>query len=883
MWSWRQAFRKPAPAELDTELRFHLEQLVQEKISQGLPPDQARREAVLEFGGPELIKEEVRDVHRIPVLDALSTHLRYAFRALCATPSYSLTVIATLTLGIGANTAVFSAIDAVLLRPLPYPNPDRLVVLHEYRPKQKGPESPVAPPRLEDWNRLNSAFQAISGFYTEDTTDTTSGYYAEDAKDPAGPLPVKVKRAFVAPRFLQALGVSPALGHDFTSEDERFHGYEPGSVLVSDHYWREHFHSDPNAVGRPLLSGKSSAVVIGVLPAGFAFPAEDVQLWYVVPPDAPYARNRRNTWYTALGRIKPGVSQSQARANLNLVQGQLARQFPATDTDLTVEMQELKETTVGTARASLWLLFVAVSLLLLIACSNVSALVLARGMERAREFSVRASLGASRSTIVVQVLTETLLLAICGTVTGLALAAASARILTTMAKSIPRIGEVGLDWRLFLYTAGCAVVVTLLSGLFPAIRASSAAPAGALSRGGRTQVASRRPAQWILVSIQVALAVCLLSGAALLLRSFQALSQVSPGFDAAHVLAFRLTGGYGETADIPKLRQSINRILDALRNLPGVQAAASSPTLPGVPFGYPIQLASPDSASSPALGPEQTIRAESRNVSDGYFATMQIPVLAGGVCDNHSYGTSAVVNRSFVSTYFRDVDPIGRHLNVSPNPAGFLPSTILGVVGDARETGLNHEPVPTVYWCGAVLDPGRFYLLRTAGDPAALLNTVRQRVHSVEPDRAMYDLAPLPSHLNEAFGEERLRTLLLSLFAATALSLACIGLYGTMTYFVTTRRREIGLRIAVGARGYQVGLRFITRGLAVATAGVVAGLCIAAWAARFVSGMLYNVHPNDATALSVASVTMLSVALLASAIPAIRATRVDPMRILREE
>jgi putative ABC transport system permease protein len=876
---WRRPFRKPVPTELDTELQFHFEELVREKLSQGLGTQQARREAALEFGGVEQLKEELRDVHRVPVLDALLTHLRYAFRALRSAPSFSLTVTATLALGIGANTAVFSAIDAVLLRPLPYPDPDRLMILHEYRVKQKNPETFVAPVRLEDWNRLNSVFQAISGYYTEDTTDTTSGFYVEEKRETTGRLPVKIKRAFVAPRFLEAIGVSPALGHDFTSKDEHFHGYAPDSVLISDRFWQEHFHSDSKTIGKPLLPDRNSATVIGVMPAGFTFPAEDVELWYIVPPDAPYAGDRRRTWYTAIGRLKPGVTESQARANLDLVQQQLGRQFPATDANVTAELKALKETTVGTARSSLWLLFGAVSILLLIACTNVSALVLARGMEREREFSVRSSLGASRFTIVTQVLMETLLLAITGTIAGLAIAAASSKVFAAMASSIPRIGEVGLDWRLFLYTAICAVTVTLLSGLFPALQTSTADPARALSRGGRTQVSSRRPAQWVLVLVQVALAVCLLSGAGLLLRSFQALSQVSPGFDATHVLVFRLTGSYAETADIPKLKLSINGILEAIRTLPGVQGAASSMTLPGVPFKYPVELTSPDSAVDPA----RKIAAESRYVSGDYFSTLRIPILSGSACDKYSDGLGAVVNRSFVSMYFSGTNPIGHHLSASRNSSGDPPSIILGVAGDAREAGLNQGPGPTVYWCGPPLDPDRYYLLRAAGDPAGLAGAIRKKMNSVEPARAVYDLAPLPAHLGQAFSEVRLRTLLLTLFAATALSLACVGLYGTMTYFVGTRRREIGLRIALGARRDQVWLSFIAQGLSVTGAGVVAGLCLAAWTARFTSGLLYNIGANDPTALSAAVVTMLFVALLASAVPAIRGTRIDPMLVLREE
>jgi putative ABC transport system permease protein len=813
-------WRKPKSPELDNEVQFHIEALTEEKIAQGLTREQARREAVLEFGGTEQIKEDLRDVHRLPVVDAVVTRTRYAWRVLRGSPSFSLTVIATLALGVGANTAVFSAIDAVLLRPLPYPDPDRLVVLHEYRAKQERPEGFLAPPRLEDWNRLNRGFQAISGYFTEDTVDAS------------GPLPVKIKRAFVAPRFLQVLGISPALGHDFTSEDEHF-GSVPGNVLISDRFWREHFHADPNAIGKPLLQDRSSATVIGVMAPGFAFP-EDVDLWVVAAPDAPFATNRRNTWFTGIGRLKRGVSEAQARANLDLVQHQLAAAFPATDADVTSEIQALKETTVGTARASLWLLFGAVSVLLLMACINVASLLLARGMERSHEFSLRFSLGASRRAILAQLLTETLLLAIAGAAAGLAIAAVSARVLAAMAKSIPRIGEVGFDWRLFLYTAVCAVVVTLISGLFPALRASSTALAGSISRGGRTQVSSVRPAQSLLVCVQVALAVCLLSGAGLLLRSFQALSDVAPGFEASHVLAFRLTGGYGETADLPGLRSRINLTLEELRALPGVEAAAASLTLPGVPFEFPVEVTSADASFDPA----RRVTAESRYVSQGYFASMRIPMLSGTACGQHSDTTGAVVNRSFVSTYFGDRPVLGHHLAGTPNPFGLAPSTVLGVAADAREAGLDREPVPTIYWCGPPVDPGRYYLVRAIGAPAGMASAVRQRIHSVEPARAVYALAPLREHLNESFAQVRLRTVLLGLFAATALSLACVGLYGTMTYLVTTRRREIGLRMALGARRNEVGLGFAGRGLVLTCIGVVAGLLLATWAAQFISGML---------------------------------------------
>jgi len=875
---WRQMFRKPAPAELDRELQFHIEELIHEKVSRGMPPDQARREARIEFGGAASIRDELNDVHRIPILDTTLNHIRFAWRALRAAPTFSLTVIATLTVGIGANTTVFSAIDAVLLRPLPYPNPDRLVLIEESLSKQqKSLQQQIAPARLEDWNRLNAAFVAISGYYTEDTTYATGGDYSTAEGRASDPPPVKIRRAYVAPRFLQALGVQPALGHDFSETDAHFHGNAPRSVLISDRYWHNYFHADPNAVGKPLLYGTVSVIVIGVMPPGFTFPEEAVDLWYVDTPDAPWEQDRRYNWYTGIGRLRPGVTEAQARANLELVQRNLARQYPATDAEVGVWTRTLRENTVAGARSSLWLLFAAVSLLLLVACTNVSALVLARGMERQREFSLRISLGASRSAILAQMMAETLLLAVAGTIAGLAVAAGSSRVLAAMAKSVPRIGEIGFDWRMFVYSAVCAIIVALGSGLFPALRASTASPAGALARGGRTQVSSRHPARWVMVSVQVALTVCLLSGAGLLLRSFESLWTIFPGFDASRVLAFRVTGAYREFGDVPKLRQSVLRTMDALASLPGVRTVAASRTVPGVPSGFPLDLTSPDSGLDPAT----KMTVDVREVSDGYFSAMGIPILAGTPCDRRTEGM--LVNRTFVSTYFPGRDPVGHHLVVNANAPDALKAAVLAVVGDAREFGLNTEVKPTAYWCSPVLDPGRYYLLRTDGDPANLASAVRQRMHAVEPGRAVYDLAPLTAHLSEAFADVRLRTLLLSLFAATALSLACVGLYGTMSYLVTTRRREIGVRIALGAGRKQIWLRFVTPGMAVAATGVAAGLLLSAWSARFISSMLYHVRANDAASLSAAMAAMLLVALVASAVPAVRATRIDPIETLREE
>ncbi len=487
---WKSLFRKRAlDAQLDSELRFHVEELTAANIAAGLTPEEARRRAVLEFGGREQIKEELRDVHRISIVESTLSNLKSAFRFIRKSPSFSITVILTLALGIGANSAVFSAIDAILLRPLPFPNGDQLMELRQYNPKMKSPRTRLAPVRLEDWNRMNSTFQAITGYYSEDNSETS------------GALPEKVTQAFVAPRFLQVWGVSPALGRDFNSEEEHFGG--PNAILISDRFWRRRFGADPNALGKKLRINGYPSSIVGVMPASFLFPDRDVDVWSPGPPDAPIAQSREWTWYLAIGRLKPGVTLEQARANLETVQKQLGSAFPKTDADLTVGIEPLKEMTIGGVRRSLWILYGSVSLLLLIACTNIIALLLARAAQRQHEISVRFSLGGSRAAIANQLLTEVFVLAIAGAALGLVVANAASKVFRTLAADLPRVEEIRLDWRIVLYSLVCSVLATLVCGLFPAIRGTRRNVSSSLTQASRTQVSTRNPLQWLLVGVQV--------------------------------------------------------------------------------------------------------------------------------------------------------------------------------------------------------------------------------------------------------------------------------------------------------------------------------------------------------------------------------------------
>lgn len=883
MPSWKFLFRKRAlDKQFDSELRFHSDELTKEYIAEGMAPEEARRRAALEFGGSEQIKEDLRDVHRVPILETMLSNFKWALRLIGKSPSFSIVVILTLALGIGANSAVFSAIDAILLRPLPFPNGDQLMSLHQYNTKVKSPQTELSTRRLEDWNRMNSTFRSIAGYYTADSSETS------------GSLPEKVTEAFVTPRFLEVLGVSPFLGRDFSPEEEHFGG--PVAVLISDRLWRRRFGADPNALGKKLLLNGYSDSIVGIMPASFGFPDRDVDVWTPGSPDAPYAQDRASTWYLTIGRLKPGVTIAQARANLAAVQAQLGKQYPKTDGELAVAIEPLKETTIAGVRSSLWMLFGSVSLLLLIACTNIVTLLLARAARRQHEISVRFSLGAPRSAVVAQLLTETFVLALAGALLGLIVAGGASKVFRALAGSLPRVEEIHLDMRVVAYSLLSSVVATILCGVWTAVSGTRRNLSSSLAQNSRRQVSSGIPLQWLLVGTQVALAVTLLAGAGLLLRSFQALGRVSPGFEASHVLTFHVSGSWGETADMKGLVQRIDRIIETLRNTPGVQAAADSAELPGVPTEFQTEL---KFAEGPA-DPEHKILAESRFVSPGYFSTMQIPQFGGDPCQEpklivspsspggvrvEAGSVTVLVNRSFADTYLPGSNIIGRHLQVlgnaflRPEDAG----EIRGIVGDAREEGLNREPGPTVYWCISAPSPNPYYLVRTHTEPMALAETVRKEIHDIEPARSVFNISPLEEHLDDAFAENRLRTILLTSFAVTAVSLACIGLFGTLSYSVTLRRREVGLRLALGASKGQIAKHFLLQGLAVTFLGCVAGWGLAAASGRVLSGMLYGVSPSDMVTLSTVVLLMLLVAASAALVPAIRAAHLDPMQVLREE
>jgi predicted permease len=860
----RALFRGSAvERELDEELRFHLERETEKYVQAGLPSGAAARQARLNFGGGVAVAEACRDVRGLGWLEGIRRNLRYALRLLRRQPGFALVATMTLALGIGANSAVFSAIDTILLRPLPFPHGEQLMLLEQFEPRSASPSTSAAPVRVEDWNRLNATFQAITG------------YFIDNISEISGELPERLACAWVAPRFFRVWGVAPIVGRAFVPTEERFGG--PGAVVISYRLWVRRFGSDPQVLNRQLRVAEKAYQIVGVMPSSFAFPVRDVDVWLPNPLGTKFSEDRALTWFTVVGRLKPGVDTETARTDLNQLQARLGRQYPEPDSRLAVRVQPLKDATVGNVGRSLWLLFGAVTLLLLISATNIAALLLARTADREREISIRTSLGASRRVVIAQLLTEALVLAIAGALLGLGVAAGAIQMFHALAGTLPRMEEVHLNWTLVIYALVSGVAVTLFFGALPAFHGTRHSVSTRLAATSRTVVPTRTRLQWLLVGVQVTLAVTLLVGAGLLVRSFQRLSHVSPGFETSHILTFRVSGNWAETGTMPALWRRIDTTLEFLRAMPGVKDAATALAVPGVAFDYQVEVRLPDAGTG-----DRRLTASARFVSAGYFATMDIPVLEGEPCrDSASF--TAVVNRSFVDRLLGGVTPIGRRVEQVPATTFNPGARVVGIVADTREEGLNREPAPIVYWCNNAPVPTPLFLVRTGTDPGALAETVRRRLREIEPGRSVYDIRPLEAHLGDAFSENRLRLVLLTLFAASAVALAALGLYGTLSYLVNMRRREVGVRLAIGAPRGSIASQFVRQGLLVAVAGCAAGLLLASASARVLSGMLYGVSPLDPLTFGgVLAVVMITCAI-ASLWPALRAARVDPMQVLRDE
>ncbi len=678
--SWYRR-RKTLAKELDREFAFHLAERVDELRATGLNEKEALEIARRQFGNLTLQKERSADMHISIWLETALRNIRLGARSLKRTPALSAAVIVTLALGIGGKQRRLLCDRRRAAPSVAVPQRGSTDADRSEKSPQHGRGRGARPGRRLESNELH--LQAITG------------YYAEDVSETSGELPEKLRRAFVGPRFLEVWGVAPVLsstpqpdGSADRGTDDRFKSsVTSNEVFISDRLWRSRFAADPNAIGKRLRFGVSSPVIAGVMPASFWFPDPGIDLWW--PTLGTPSRDA--TWFYVVGRLKPGASVEQAQADLSTIQAQLAAQYPATDTNLTLQIRPLKDETVGEVRQSLWLVFGSVSVLLLIACANIAALLLSRAIQRNQEIAIRLSLGASRLSVAAQLLTETAILAACGGATGILLAAGAPRLFRAFAGNLPRMQEVRIDWGIAVYSLLCTFFITFLCGILPAIRATRL-------HTTRGEVSGRHRVQWLLVGVQVTLAVTLLAGAGLLLRSLQALGRVSPGFNPDHVLTFHISGSYAETMDYPGLYRRIDRTLEFLNTIPGVQASATAAALPGVPAPF-LQWTLRISGGSPDS--DAKVTADNRFVSPGYFATMRIPLLDGEACPAQAQQGNVLVNRSFRDRYLPGPLLPGRQVR---GVANLPPGDIRGVVGDAREDGLSRQPFPAVYWCNSAPD-----------------------------------------------------------------------------------------------------------------------------------------------------------------------------------
>jgi putative ABC transport system permease protein len=848
-------------AELEEEMRLHIEM----RTAATGDESAARRN----FGNITLLAEQSREAWGWPRLENWIRDVRHGFRLVAKRPGFSATVVLTLAIGIGATTTIFSLVNAVLLRPLSYPNSDRLMSLHETRLSADGLISRVAPSRLEDWQHRTRTFEALAGADEETFAETT------------GLVPEQVHVASVSPRFFAVLGVPPIQGRIFTAEEERSGG--PKTIVISEGLWQRRF-AGGHAIGGNLRLEGQSYVIVGVMPRSVQYPSSAVDAWFSTQGNAELMRDRGASarFYEAVGRLRSDATIAHAKSDLNAVQTALGETYPKTDARWGVSIEPLKERLVGKVRPTLWLLFGSVSLLLVIACANVGCLLLAQFGSRIEELATRCALGAARATIARQLLAEGQVYAVLGGALGIFLAYVSVGFVRQQLPDLPRVSETVVDVKVLAFAAAVSVAAAVVFSLAPLVRLVKRDLAMSLIRGGRGVVGSGQRVTKLLVSAQLAFATVLLVGAGLFLRSLLVLQETSLGFEPDHVLALRISASFNELPEAVVQRHQ--RTMDALSALPNVRAVAMSRGLPGAIAAPTVEFR----LVGDAVDQTGAHFARRRIVTARYFQSVGIPVLAGETCrmdPSRHEEYQALVNKAFADRYGSEHDPIGREIVLGPQESSSAVK-IVGVVGNAREGGYEDgysQPVqPIVYSCGFLRWlPDSDFLIRTGGQPAMLARAAREAIHEIEPNRAVYSVQPLTDALSDTLSQNRFRTLLVSAFSVIALMLAAIGLYGVMTYMVSLRTREFGIRLAFGASPPMIAVEILRSACVLAIVGGAVGLTLAAATSRVLGALISGVRPTDPLAYAWAAGVLLGAALIACLNPGLRAMSVNPIEALR--
>lgn len=872
----RNAVRRRAlESETADEMRQHIEQEIEERVQFGASPAEARRTALRDFGAVDRWQEEARAARGWGGRDELRQDLRYGLRSLLHARGFSAAAVLTLALAIGANTAVFSVVSGVLLRPMGYPAPDRLVRLFEAREGDvDGGRGTISYANFADM-RERTTLWADAAAYDEWRVSITVNGVAE-----------RYDGAVVGASWFDVLGVRPALGRFFAADEAVPGG--PARVVLSWGLWQERFGGDPGVIGRVIQTNGYPSEIIGVAPAGYEDPSfsgasfSAPRLWR--SPASYFTTNSRGSRsFAGLIRLRPGVTLAQAQQEAAALHAQLVSEYPENNAEYVARLAPLKDTVVGDVRFELLVLLGAVGLVLLIACANVGNLLLVRATTRGREMTIRLALGASRARVVRQLLLESALLAASGALLGSALAWAATRVLTRyLATHLPRATEVGMDVRLLAFTLLITAAATLLFGLFPALRGARVDLGGALRAGDRSMAGSRQVTRLrsFVVASEVAVAVVVLVSAGLLTRSLVRLQSVDPGVDArARVISMALA-----TSDMegPQLTSYYGRLLARVRELPGVRAAGLIDILPlsGSFNSGPFTI-----AGRPEPAPQDRPEAELRAVSAGYFQTMGIDLAQGRLVNDGDDGEApavVVVSRALADRYFEGQQVLGRQ--IQRDDAVYA---IVGVVDDVTQFTLDQSPPPTMYFPNAHapewMRGSPVLVARVERDADAMMPVLRTAVRTIDPTVAISGIRTMQTVIADTLVLPRFRTILLGLFAVIAFVLAIIGIYGTISYAVTRRRREFGIRMALGAKRPDIVALVIGRGLTPVLVGAAVGIVLALGAARVLRTMLYEVSSLDVATFVGVPASLLGVAALAAVLPARRAARMTSVRALRDD
>ncbi len=863
--------------ELEEEMRFHLEMKAEENAEAGIEPEEARYAAQRQFGNQTLLWEVSRDMWSYRILETFAQDLRYGLWMMLKNPGFTAVAALTLALGIGANTAIFTVVNAVLLQPLPFHEPERLVRV--WRSSAEDDRTALSFPDFADIRAKQTVFERMAAWRSGDCTLTGQGD------------PVNLSGLVVTAELFPLLGVTPQLGRGFTPEEDQAGNR---AVILSHSLWQNRFNSDPNVAGKTVTINSQSYNVAGVMPAEFKFPIRNdpVDLWVSLAAVAegrePLTSQRGWLAFGVIGRLKPNVTAPQAEAALRVIVDNLARQHTESSDFLRARVLPFHQEVVRDVRLGLMLMFGAVGCVLLIACANVANLLLQRATTRRKEIAIRAALGAGRWRIFRQLLTESLLLALGGGVIGWLLAVWLTKLLISLApRGLPRAPEAGMDARVLGFAVLVSLATGVIFGLAPALQAAKTDLNEALkdnSKGGGARSNRFRNA---LVVAEVALTLMLLVCSGLLLNSFLRLQRVDPGFDTHNVLTFRIELPANRYSQQTQVAPFYQQLISRLEAAPGVKSVSAISHLPLSSHrgttGFSIEgIATPPDNPVPYL-------TDFRAVTPGYFKTMGMQLIKGREFtprDELRSTQVAIINEALARRYFPNQDPLGKRVmpGVGIDERGWLMREIVGVVRDSKHVSLREEPPPNIYLPhGQFPRQGMTLVVRAANGPNMLIGVVQKEAHALDSELPVFEIRTLDQYLASSVAEPKFSALLLGLFAGLALILSCIGLYGVMSYVVAQRTRELGIRMALGAQTRDVLKLVIRQGIRLTLLGAAIGGAGAVALSRVIKSWLFGVSPTDPLTFAVAALLLAVVALLSCWIPARRATKVDPITVLRSE